>query len=252
MDSYESERHQEWVRRFLDGRFENSVFCILAPNGQTWLTRASRGPHQVLGSPSQSIARMKEFAGRYEVKGDPQAALVEDFHSVRQSLNVASADQRVLVHVTGAEEKLKVLRESLRPVANNPSVIGRYHFDFDDGYEWRSKVTGAQSGNGIFMIKPGEFGLDGKVLEKLSLDASSDEMLVGLEKARQTFAGSTAKKVYSQHVAKGRQLEIYFEGAVEYGEDRDGDGEIDRRGRGGRSSRSGRSKSGPRPESRPR
>tara|TARA_Y100001934_G_C12385099_1_gene795115 strand:+ start:8041 stop:8637 length:597 start_codon:yes stop_codon:yes gene_type:complete len=198
---------------------------------------------------------MTEIAGRYNVRGNLNDALVEDFHSVKQALNVASADQRVLVLVAGAEEKLELLRKTFREVANDPAVIGRYHFDFDAGIEWLSKVSGAESSKRIFMIKPDEFGLDGEVLEELPLEAEPAQILASLEKARRAFTSSTPKKVYNQHVSKGRQLQIYFESAVEYGEDRDGDGEIDRRGRGGRrgvpSSR-GRSKSGPRSGSRPR
>ena len=56
-------------------------------------------------------------------------------------------------------------------------------------------------------------------------------------RANTKFAASTKKKVYSTHVAKGEAAGIYFEGNVPYGEDRDGDGEIDHRGGGRRSRR---------------
>lgn len=227
IDSYESETHQEWVRRFLGGRFENSVFAILAPNGEDWLSRASRGPNQVFGPDARVISSMKAIADRYPVKGDPAAAVVEDFHSVRQALNVASADQRVLALIAGSGKEIEGARESLKAVANHKDVIGRFHFDFDAGYGWRDSVKGEKAGSGIFLIRPGEFGMDGEVIGQLDWKADSDAILAALEKARVEFAATTEKKVYSEHVSKGGILGIYFEGNVEYGEDRDGDGKVD-------------------------
>ena len=81
------------------------------------------------------------------------------------------------------------------------------------------------------VIRPGEFGMDGTVMNQLPLDAETKDITVALLAANTEFAGSTNKKVYSGHVAKGQELGIYFEGGVPYGEDRDGDGLIDRGGR---------------------
>ena len=231
LDSYESATHQEWVRRFLNGRFENSCFCILAPDGKDWLTRSGRGPHQVFGAEERAIAEMTQIAAGYKPSGDLSQAVVEDFHSVRQALNVASADQRMLVLIAGPQVKLAVSRKSLRIVASHKAVIGRYHFDFEDQSDWRETVTQGTLEHGIFMIQSGEFGMDGKVLLELSLDAEPAEILTALEKARAAFVAATPKKVYRDHVEKGGQLGVYFEGAVPYGEDRDADGQIDRVGR---------------------
>ncbi|MCH7726102.1 MAG: hypothetical protein IH991_06435, partial [Planctomycetes bacterium] len=131
--------------------------------------------------------------------------------------------------VSGAKETLDKLRQSLRAVANDKSILGRFHFDFETSDAWTKKIAGAKGKNGIVVIHPGEFGMDGKVLAQLPLDAGNQDILTSLVKANKTFASTTAKKVYRQHVAKGRQLGIFFEGAVPYGEDRDGDGEFDKR-----------------------
>lgn len=244
IDSYESEAHQEWVRRFLGGRFENSVFAILAPNGQDWLSRGDRSPNQVFGSDARVLSGMKAIADRFPGKGDLAEALVEDFHTVRQALNVASADQRVLVLTAGSGDEVSGARDSLRAIANHKDVIGRFHFDFDTGYGWRQTVKSVKSASGIFLIRPGEFGMDGDVMAELEINAVNSAILAALEKARAEFAATTDKKVYSEHVAKGGKLGIYFEGNVEYGEDRDGDGKVDRVGGQGPSG-------GGRPDGRP-
>ncbi len=240
IDSYETKEHQEYVRTFLDGRFENSAFCLLAPNGQDWLTRAGRGPEMVLGHRS-SVIQMKTVAAKYPDKKDGSQALVQDFHSVRQALNVASADQRVLVVVSGPDDQTRQLKTSLQSVTNDERIVGRFHFDFDETTDWYKQIKGLKAEPSIVVIRPGEFGMDGTVMSQLPLDTNSSEIVSTLLTANSEFAKTTKKKVYSSHVSKGTRLGVYFESVVPYGEDRDGDGKIDHRGgpprRGGSSGR---------------
>jgi len=182
---------------------------------------------------SSAVTQMKAVAGRYTPTGDVSQAIVQDFHSVRQALNVASADQRVLVLISGSKTETEPLRTSLQSVTNDRRILGRFHFDFDESSEWKKQVKGLQPGPGIVVIRPGEFGLDGSVMNTLPLDADSSRIISTLLAANMEFAKTTEKKVYSTHVTKGRQLGIYFESLVPYGEDRDGDGVVDRRGGGG-------------------
>lgn len=206
---------------------------MLAPNGTEWLTKGGRGPEMVLGR--NAIEHLNLFAELFPPIADVKAAIVEDAHSVRQILNVASADQRVLVLVNGSKEQLATAQETLKPVASDDRIIGRFHFDFEANNEWRKFITGANDEPGIMLVSPGEFGLQGTVLQQLPLDCPTPELINALLAANSTFANSTAKKVYSEHVSKGQKLGINFEAPVPYGEDRDGDGEIDRGGSNGRS-----------------
>ena len=226
IDSYETKEHQEYVRTFLDGRFENSAFCLLAPNGQDWLTQAGRGPEMVLGHRS-SVIQMKAVASKYQDRKNGSQAILQDFHSVRQALNVASADQRVLVVVSGPADQTKGLRTSLKSVSNDERIVGRFHFDFDETSDWHKQIKGLKTEPGIVVIRPGEFGMDGTVMSQLPLDTNNSELVNTLLKANSAFAKSTEKKVYSSHVSKGTKLGIYFDSVVPYGEDRDGDGKID-------------------------
>ncbi len=229
IDSYETKEHQAYVRTFLDGRFENSVFCLLAPNGQDWLTRAGRGPEMVLGHRS-SVIQMKTVAAKYPNRKDGSQAIVQDFHSVRQALNVASSDQRVLVVVHGSGDLTNELRTSLRPVTNDQRIVGRFHFDFDETTDWHKQIKGLKAEPSIVVIRPGEFGMDGTVMTQLPLGTNNSEIINALLTANSEFARTTKKKVYSSHVSRGTKLGIYFDSVVPYGEDRDGDGEIDHRG----------------------
>ena len=193
------------------------------------------------------VDELQRYALMYPAKADASQALMQDFHSFRQALNVASADQRILVLVHAPANREPELRESLRSVANDARIQGRFHFDFERDGAWKEKIAGAPDGSAIVVINPGEFGLKGQSMRHLDLDAPTDEIINALIEANQKFAKTTKKKVYSSHVAKGRQQGIYFESVVPYGEDRDGDGEIDHRGgpRSGSQQSRGRRPGGP-------
>ena len=176
---------------------------------------------------------MESIALQYPAKAELDEAIVQDFDSFRQALNVASADQRVLVLIHAAEQQESQLRESLRAVANDEGIVGRFHFDFDHGDAWKKSIDGSKDKSGIVLINPGEFGMSGRVMKYLPLDVAAADLITALTDANAEFAKTTQKKVYSEHVAKGHSKGVYFEGAVPYGEDRDGDGKIDRGHRAG-------------------
>jgi len=202
LDSYESAAHQKFVRTFLDGRFENSVFCLLAPNGKDRLSRGGRGPEMVLGRHS-ATSELLRVANDYTIDADLRQAVVQDFHSARPALNVASADQRVLVLVHGSADKTKPLRHSLRDVFSHPELVGCFHVDFEPNDGWKKQVSGSSSSNGIYMIRPGEFGLRGAVMNRLPLNVTNDHLRQELLSANNKLAQTTEKKVYSSHVRRG-------------------------------------------------
>ncbi len=239
IESYESAEYQRLVRSLLGGRFENTAFCLFAPDGETRLSGTGRSPVQGLvgirgvgGADALAtvVAEMAAVAARYPGNGNDAGAAVPDFHSFRQALNVASADQRLLVlALTPAR------RETLEEVANHPSIVGRFHFDIHDPTgdgSWKKAVAADDfpDGDAMVIIRPGTFGMDGTVLARIGADQDAGEIRSTLLAANGTFASGESRKTYSEHVREGRRSGVYFEGNVPYGEDRDGDGKIDHRG----------------------
>jgi hypothetical protein len=102
--------------------------------------------------------------------------------------------------------------------------------------KWEKVISGVRSKTktAIFVIQSDRFGQKGSVLKQLPIDANAKQIKTALLSANGSFAKKEERKVYSDHVAEGRRKRIYFEGGVEYGEDRDGDGKIDFRGGGRR------------------
>ena len=110
-ESYESKEHQDLVRSFLNGRFENTAFCILSPDGKERLSGTGRSPRQGLGQGrgvrrgegelNTVVPAMEGIAKKYRTKNEEEAPVLPDFHTFRQALNVTSGDQRLLI-VVGA------------------------------------------------------------------------------------------------------------------------------------------------------
>ena len=230
------------IRSLLNGRFANTAFCIFDPRGEKQLTSAGRGPNLLAGRRSEGedeettsvVRRMQSIASRYPRSADLSKAVLQDFHSFRQALNVASADQRLLVFVNADEKERLPAIENLQQVFSDEELIGKFHLDFlnDGDKHWYKTIKSGGNEPGIFVIRSGKFGVDGSALDRLNLNASSDEIRKSMVTASKQFKSDEKRKTYADHVREGRRNGIYFENEIPYGEDRNGDGKVDRvRGR---------------------
>ena len=174
---------------------------------------------------------MKGIAKKYPAKAPVAEAVVQDFHSFRQALNVAAGDQRLLL-VTDTTD-LKQASATVQAALNHADTAGRFHADFIDAKvdtDWRKALSKAPKSGGYFIIQADAFGQKGSVLAQLPLSATSAQLKQRLLAANTQFAQTEKRKVYSEHVATGRRTGVYFKNGMPYGEDRDGDGVIDHRG----------------------
>ncbi|WP_411844658.1 hypothetical protein AAFN60_11510 [Roseibacillus persicicus] len=240
LESYESEEHQKMVRKFLGGSFANTAFAILAPDGETQLSRSGRSPHVLLGrrgrpedaAPAEVIQELTRIAANYQPKGNASEATLPDFHTTRQALNVAAGDQRLLVLTVASGRSLLMAKTTLRTVLNDSELIGRFHHDFaekESAPEWTKLLEGEKETSGFLVIAPDSFGLKGKVVAQLPLTASVERLKNTLIAKNKIYSNETERTNYSEHVREGRQKKVYFPNAMPYGEDRDGDGVIDKR-----------------------
>jgi len=226
IDSYESEENQKIVRSHLGGRFENTAFCVIAPDGEERLTRSGRGPQHI----SRDFDDIVAIADRYKSRGDILNSHIPDFNSFALALNVSSADQKILLLIAGDEDEIVAAGKRIRSVVWNKNVMGRFNYDFEsDSSSWTGPLSSKSKGSGFHLIRPGEFGLEGQIVMSLSLNASNSNLLKAMVVANRDYAKSTKKKVYSSHVVEGRRQGKRIEMAVPFGEDRDGDGKIDHR-----------------------
>ncbi len=225
-DTYENEVNQKIVRRLLGGTLQNTAFCILSPDGTKELSQTGRG----LTRDVRGAAGLDLFALQYSPKGDLADAFTPDFDSFRMALNIASADSRLLVVVVADQQKQAEVEKRMRLVAWNDDIVGRFHFDFvADGSKLTKPLSLSDSAavEGIYFVRPGEFGVDGQVMQRLPLDSDTDKVIASLKQSNEQYAKTTKTKTYSQHVAAGRNEGYFFEMPMVMGEDRDGDGTPD-------------------------
>ena len=226
IESYESKENQDIVRSYLGGRFENTAFCILSPDGKERLTRAGRGPNHV----SRDFDDIAKISDNFKAKGNLADSRVPDFNSFDLALNVSSADQKMLLFVAVGKEKYKKIEASLRPLAWDQNFIGKFNYDFESSENnWSEKLSLRRAREGYYLIEPDEYGLSGKVVKALPVDTKIKVLMVTMISANQDYADTTDKKVYSSHVSKGKRLGKTIKMAMPFGEDRDGDGAIDHR-----------------------
>ena len=241
LESFENQEHHDMVRTFLRGAFANTAFCLLAPDGQTRLSGSGRGPSQALtpgrrgpgstgATDGRVITEMSSIAKQFKPKGDLKDQTVQDFHTFRQALNVASADQRLLIFVVVSETGRSQAEAALKPVMADEAIIGRFHVDFADkeaDKHWADEIKKSSSQPGYAIIRADQFGQSGSVMKQLPLSASSEQIKEALLMSNELFAASEERKDYGDHVSLGRREGIYFENEMPYGEDRNGDGVID-------------------------
>ena len=232
IDSYESEANQKLVRSHLNGRFANTAFCVLAPDGETRLTGSGRSPSQLYPRTEDFVSKLESILTKYPEKEQAAVPPLPDFNSFKLALNIASADQRVLMLIAGPADQLGKTEKRLRPLVWNADVQGRFHIDLEtDAASWQKPLALSEdASSGIYVIQPGTYGLEGAVLERLDLSTKPKAILAALVNANTKHAETTEKKVYANHVRGGRAQGKSIEMAMPFGEDRDADGEIDQRG----------------------
>ncbi|MEM1442048.1 MAG: hypothetical protein AAGF67_06870 [Verrucomicrobiota bacterium] len=235
LETFESEFHERKVREVLGGVFANSAFTIFDIDGETPITGSGRMPMEGLTGRKRpsleiSIEKLNEIAADYAVQGNPTEATLQDFHTFRQALNVASADQRLLLYVSGNAEEIEAARSLLEPVMADPEVMGKFHVDLAGPSEnpaSQEHVEGHLDTPGFHLIRSGTYGIRGEVVSHLPLESSAASIRETLLTENISFAETEQRKAYADHVVAGLKEGVYFEQAIPYGEDRDGDGKKD-------------------------
>jgi len=82
------------------------------------------------------------------------------------------------------------------------------------------------------IVRASQFGLDGVSAVQLPLGTSAAKVKKALTFYNETFAQVEKRKDYETHVRAGRREGVFFENEIPYGEDRDGDGAADQKGKG--------------------
>ena len=152
-----------------------------------------------------------QFAGRTEpLRSDTHLPLMK---SLELALNVAAADGLPLVvTVAASDERLSALNRRLVPSAWKESLAGQFIYVAVRDAKQLKPLTGEVSGEGILLVEPDQFGLSGKVLKRLSLDADRQTIESSMNDVVTTFPRD--HKDHNSHVRLGIQLGIDWKSQI--------------------------------------
>lgn len=171
--TYESAEEARFLATLLRGKVEdlrNTVFCFVAPDGKTALTRAGRSPGMALGDRDDSrgalLRAMARFAKRYPGNAAARTPPAIPYHAdLRRGLNVASCDLRPLLVISASTPEGRAkLEAALRPLLWAEPLLGRYEVaGISDALDL-ALIEGAPGKDAVLVLAPNAYGTEGKLL----------------------------------------------------------------------------------------
>ena len=243
--TYEHKEEAEYLSRIFRGRsgqLENTVFCIMSPDGKDKLVRSGRSPGWTFpGSEDQAAGdmekKMEEIASRYTVKKESRSSLpaLPVLPNFRLALNVAACDNLPLVAVVArSSDAMARLVKQVNELAWSKDFIGRFIYVSPDDASALDKVKGVETKEGVFVIAADTFGQEGKVLAQVKPGAGRKELAESM--ARAVALHKPERKEMRTHNALGKILDVNWKTRIPVTDP----GAPSRRGRSEGRSRSGR------------
>jgi hypothetical protein len=210
--TYEDESEAVFLKAFTStksGELENSVFGILAPDGQQKLIRSGRGPKQAFAGPAEMAETMKKIAAKYpgnRAEGPMALPLVAN---VKLGVNVAAADNQLLVIVVGkVAAARKPLEDKLAALVWDDEFVGRFVFASGTTADL-AMLEGKKLDAGLLIVEPEQFGRRAKVVLGVTADASPVRIATELRNAVAQF--KPTEKTFMNHVRFGQSQGVFWE-----------------------------------------
>lgn len=189
------------------GELENSVFCILSPDGKNKLVRGARSMKQVYSDSKAMADGLKRVIEKYEPKAS-QASLPL-VTNAKLALDIAAADGQPLVVIVGKDEAARLrLAKTVAPLAWNDDFIGRFVYVTATTKELTA-IEGLKVDSGVVVVRPDKYGLKGNVLAQIDGGAEASKIGATLRKALAEF--EPIAKSFRTHVREGHRDGIYWE-----------------------------------------
>jgi hypothetical protein len=213
LTTYENAEEMRMLKNLFVGRsgdVENTVFCILAPDGKNTLSRPHRGPKHLYTSAEELARSMKRIAAAYPSESSNQVIpSLPRFDDVRLALNVAACDNQPLVMaVADSAESRARLERTLAALAWSDTFIGRFQFLVVRD----ARALLKRDGEGVFVVQADRYGLKASVLAECAADATPATLAATLRKGGSTFQSLDTS--FPQHIRQGHLDGVFWETAT--------------------------------------
>ena len=207
--TYEDEAEAEFLRTIYVGRegdLENTVFVLLSPDTKENLCKPGRGPHFAFSSSRALAAGMEKVAKEYKTKDRQPGTtpMLPQLKDVRLGLNVSSCDGLPsVVCVAKNDKEAAKMQSTLAPLAFSNELAGKFVYSTTMKPDDLKSVKGYEGKPGYLLIQPGEYGVDGKLIDQFD----SETKTADLKAAMIAHANGVSKvnKNHTVHVRKGMQ-----------------------------------------------
>lgn len=208
--SYENKDEMAFLKTFgagKSGEAENTVFCFLAADGKTLLTKATREPR---GTPAQLVQTMTRIVKDIPKKQDDHRPELPAVANLRLALNVAACDRQPLIVLQADDPTLRAkLSAAMADLAWSDEYIGKFVYVVADTRKDLDPIDGATKESAVFIVNPDTFGLKGKVLHQIDGNASARKLADALKTGLARFQRD--ERSFWQHVKQGQQQGVFWE-----------------------------------------
>jgi hypothetical protein len=177
---------------------ENTVFAVLTPDGERQYGSSGRSPHMWLTQMQDDVAgafadQLLAVAALHG-EGEAEPQKLPAAPSVRHGLNVAQCDRQPLAVVWSADpaRREELIREAAK-LAWSEEHRGRFAWAVAESAEDLKPIPGAAGEEGILIVQPDEFGVQGALLAR----GGAEALRTGLA------AASFPDRDHEGHLAKG-------------------------------------------------
>lgn len=215
LTTYENKDEADFLKSIWvggSGALENTLFCILSPDGRRPLTRPGRETGHLFSGPAQLADTMNRIADAYDNRQTAPNEVPElpKVANVRLALDVAACDNQPLVLLFDKDAAaLQKGEEKLRRLAWSEPFLGRFVYGVASDARAIAPVEGIRGKGGLFVVQPDRFGLKGQVLAQAGLEAPVQEW----EKTLRKGAGLhvPVDRNFHDHVREGHRNRVFWE-----------------------------------------
>jgi hypothetical protein len=217
LTTYESKEEMAFLKSFevtRSGEVENTVFCILAPDGKRRLSRAGRSTRRSFRDAADLAETMKRIAKDYPGAKKPGLPALPVVANVRLAVNVAACDNQPLAVVFAAKkDQRKTLEQRVAQLTADEKFVGRFIFAATSEARELKTVTGVPANGGLLVIQADRYGTKGKVLAHAPPDSDLEDLSRTLQRGADRHE-PVVDKTFRSHVREGQQLGVFWETLV--------------------------------------
>ncbi|MFO0969215.1 MAG: hypothetical protein U0793_26975 [Gemmataceae bacterium] len=187
------------------GEAENTLCCVLAPDGKRRLTAVRRGPREIFRSAANMARELESLAAGFTPRATDDVSELPLVVGVRLAVNVAACDKQPLVLFLDSDPRIDT---ALRRLAWDKEFVGRFVFAKASAKELAA-IKGAKPGVGLVVVQSDPFGIEGEAIAQAPARSVETDGAACLREGLVAFKRGAGD--FWTHVAEGQRRGVFWE-----------------------------------------